>query len=104
MTTLYHVTPKWDGQDLKSAASRLGECEAIDIFMAKWQTEDSSFAQDQVVKIYFYRSLAEAINHQENYGGEILDIDDTWLDIKVDEIEGYPTCRGPVSVSDIKRH
>jgi hypothetical protein len=100
--TLYHVTPKWDGKDLESAASKMGEVAAIEIFLAKWQTEDDSFAQDQVTKVYFYNTINEAISHQETYGGEILAIDETYLDIAIDEIEGYPTCRR-VSASDIKR-
>jgi hypothetical protein len=100
---IYHVTPKWDGKDLESAASRLGECEAIDMFMAKWETEDASFAQDQVTKIFFYLTLAEATEHQATYGGEILAIDDTYITIKIDEIEGFPSYRGPVAAEDIKR-
>jgi hypothetical protein len=101
--TLYHVTPHWNGEELKSLASQLGECDAIDAFMAKWQTDDSSFAQDQVTNIYFYNTLDEAQDHQDEYGGEILAIDDTYLTITMDPIEGYPTSRGPISAHDINR-
>lgn len=101
--TLYHVAHHWDGKELRSLANRLGERAAIDVFMAKWQTDDSSFAQDQVASIYFYRTLAEAQDHQDIYGGEILAIDETYIDISVDPIEGYPTCRGPVAIEDITR-
>jgi len=100
--TLYHVTPKWDGQDLAPAASRIGEAEAIEMFMAKWETDDTSFAQDQVSKVYLYNNIEQAVSHQDTYGGEILVIDATYLDIVIDEIEGYPTCRR-VSAADIKR-
>lgn len=101
--TKYHVTPKWNGNDLKTAADYLGEEEAIEMFLEKWETDDVSFAADQVTKIYLYETLADAQSHQKSYGGEILEIDDEWLEIRIDEVEGYPTVRNSISKNDIKR-
>ena len=85
----YHVTEKWDGKELQSAANRMGEEAAITMFMEKWETDDASFAADQVHYIYLYDTLEDAQNHQETYGGEILIIDDRYLELDIDPIEGY---------------
>ena len=86
----YHVTPKWNEENLQTAVEFLGESEAVEMFMTKWETPDSSYAIDQVHKIYLYATIDEAREHQEVYGGEILEIDDQWLDIFEDWTEGSP--------------
>jgi hypothetical protein len=103
--TKYHVTPKWDGGNLQSARDRFGEQAAIEMFCQKWGTEDGSFAADQVSKIYLYATLDEALAHQRDYGGEILAIDDTWLEVFEDWAEGVPILAvyGEISKADICR-
>ena len=86
----YHVTLQWNGKSLQTAARFYGEAEAIEMFMKKWRTEDSAFAGDQVHKIYLYNTIEEARDHQKIYGGEILEIDDEWLEIFEDVSEGTP--------------
>ena len=97
----YHVT-NWDGENLQTAAQRFGEAEAIEMFCEKWDT-DASFATDQVTKIYLYHTLSEAQDHKDTYGGEILEINDEYLDVAIDEIEGYSTVRYEIDKDAIKR-
>jgi hypothetical protein len=103
--TLYHVTPKWDGNDLETAASRLGEVEAIEMFLAKWEIDDASFAADQVTKIYLYATFEQAQEHQAMYDGEILEIDDRYLEVFTDWSEGIANLavRHNIPKSDIRR-
>lgn len=99
----YHVTPKWDGENLQPAARRLGEEEAIEMFCAKWDTEDTSYAADQVWKVFMYATIEEARDHVDNFGGEILAINDEWLDIFEDMTEGQPVLatRNDIDAKDI---
>lgn len=103
--TKYHVTQQWDGKDLESASQRMGEEEAIEMFMKKWMCDDSSFAADQVTKIYVYATLSEAQAHQDSYDGEILEIDDTYLELREDWSEGILNfySNTPISADDVKR-
>ncbi len=101
----YHVTPEWDGGNLQTAAKRFGEVEAIEMFIAKWNCDDASFAADQVAKIYLYGTIDEAMAHQAEYGGEVLEIDDEYLEIATDYAEGQPVLctRNEIRSEDIKR-
>ena len=98
----YHVTKEWDGKDLVSAAKRYGEAGAIDMFCKKWDA-DESFAIDQITKVYVYSTIEDAQEHKDVYGGEILEIDDTYLELVVDEIKGQLCSQYPISATDIKR-
>ena len=88
--THYHVVSKWNGNDLQSAKERLGEQEAIEQFMKKWDTDDASWAADQVGKLFFYETKAEAIEHKSTYGGEILEVDLDDYEVYVDSFEKFP--------------
>lgn len=101
----YHVTQNWNGKDLKTAADFMGEEEAIEMFCEKWNTDDTSYAQDQIRKIYLYATIEEAQEHQDIYGGEILAINDEWLDIFEDWTEGVSilATRNTIKASDISR-
>ena len=99
---LYHVTPKWNGQNLQTAEQLFGE-DAVEYFMDKWGCYDSSFAQDQVSRIYFYATLDEAQAHQDAFDGEILEIDASYIEIETDEVEGHICTRHQVNALDIKR-
>ena len=85
----YHVTNKWDGEDLESAELRFGTEEAIEMFCKKWDTEDVAFAQSQINNIYLFDTMEQAVEHQKFYGGEILEIDDEYIDTSTDTIEGF---------------
>ena len=103
--TKYHVTPKWDGEDLETAAQRMGEEAAIEMFCEKWATEDASYAADQVTKIFLYATMDEAKEHQENFDGEILEISDEWLEVFEDWTEGSAVLatRNSIRAADIRR-
>ncbi|MCP3966682.1 MAG: hypothetical protein GY718_10080 [Lentisphaerae bacterium] len=99
----YHVTKKWDGENLECAADYMGEDEAIDMFCEKWGTEDGAFAGDQVHKIFAYNTIAEAKEHQKDWGGQILAINDEFLEFDEDWTEGHPVLytRGPIETEYI---
>lgn len=84
----YHVTEKWDGLDLECLADRLGEEDAIEEFCQRWDCDNAAFAADQVCKVYLYATLSEAMDHQEDFGGEILEIDGEYIDTMEDWAEG----------------
>lgn len=85
----YHVTQKWNGEDLQPLAKRIGENEAIEAFLESWLDADASMANDHVWKIFFFKNLEEAQEHQGIFGGEILEIDADILELEKDLIEGY---------------
>ena len=100
----YHVCAKWDGLNLESLYKQHGE-EAYEIFTAKWP-EASDLAQYHCNIIHLYATLAEAVEHQEEYGGEILVIDNTdeYLDIKIDTLEfAHPVVYGKIDADCISR-
>ena len=91
MTTYYHVTSNWDNGDLMCGAQYYGsETAAIERFCAKWGTDDSSYAQDQVTKLYLWASIEEAQAMQEDFGGEILKIETEDLTVFEDRTERTP--------------
>lgn len=99
----YHVTPKWNGEDIVTASEYFGgEEAAIEAFCAKWDA-DTSFAYDQITKIFLFDTLEEAFEFQAEYGGEILEIEDTYIELNVDQIEGYKYTRTRINKSDIIR-
>lgn len=99
--TKYHVTPKWDGGDLKSAKEFYGsETAAIKQFCEKWGA-DVEHAYHHVTYVFLHDTLDEAREFQAEYGGEILAIDDTYLEITIDGVEGYPCVYGRISKDDI---
>lgn len=99
----YHVTPKWNEKELQTAAKLLGEAEAIAMFMEKWETEDASWAADQVHKLFFFDRLSDAQDYQDVVGGEILEINADGYEFFVDYHEGYTYTDETISISDIKR-
>lgn len=84
----YHVTKNWDGGDLESLAMRTGdESEAIEIFCERWP-EASEAADLHVHCVFLHDTIEKAREFAASFGGEILEIDDEYLDIKVDPYEG----------------
>lgn len=84
----YHVSKNWDGGDLESLAIRCGdESEAIEKFCKRWP--EACDAADMHVHCVFLHSTIEAAKEfSATYGGEILEIDDEYLDIQKDPYEG----------------
>ena len=84
--TLYHVCARWDGDDLRSLVTRLGEMEGIEEYARRWP-DAGDLALDHAYRVHLYATLAEAVAHRDEYGGEILEIDATWLNPEVDGAE-----------------
>jgi len=99
----YHVAKEWDGEDLQPLAKRIGENEAIEAFLESWPDADASMANDHVWKIFLYSTLAEAQEHRDVFGGEILEIDADILEIEKDLIEGYEYTSFDVPKESIRR-
>lgn len=101
--TLYHVCESWDGLDIEPLALRLGsENEAIDAFLARWPETDASFAAYHIQLVHLYATLAEAEAHAAAHGGQILAVDETGLEIKVDGLEfAHPTTAWPIPAAQV---
>lgn len=69
---IYHVCPKYDGEDLKSLAKLEGEEEAFRIFEERWPEGDPT---PDIYQVHGHLTLEDAKRHQEYFGGEILEID-----------------------------
>jgi hypothetical protein len=99
----YHVTKNWDGGDLESLAMRVGDDqEAMEIFCDRWP-EAGEAADLHIHCIFLYASLEQAIAHQENFGGEILEINDEYLEIREDPYEGELYVRDEIEAEYIKK-
>jgi hypothetical protein len=102
----YHVTAKWDGQDLESLYDRYGE-KAYDMYADRWpDAEELAYAHAHI--IHLHATEAKTKEYAEVYGGEILIINDrdNDLDVEIDGLEKgarHPVCRQTIDKHYISR-
>lgn len=100
---LYHVTTgQWNGDDLLSLYRQFGD-EAYEEYAKKWP-EAGELVQYHVHYIHLHGNLEEAIQFAREFGGEILEIDATELDIEIDNLEyPHPMVRDCIPAAHVKR-
>ena len=99
-TNYYHVTDLWDGWPLESLYDRYGEG-AYEMYAKKWP-DSANLAQVHAHVVHLHSTLRKAWEYQQEYGGEILRIDGTGLDIEMDSYEyPHPVCKEPIPVNSI---
>jgi hypothetical protein len=97
MTTIYHVTRSWDGNNLRSLAKQIddgdrGLDEAIQEVADKWFGGDlrqaEEYAGDDGREVHCHATTAEAIEYRDEWcdGGEILAIE---YDDECEELRVY---------------
>lgn len=92
---MYHVCPRWDGGDLLSLFEQIGE-EAYAVFAQKYGI-DNKLGIDNAHFVHCHYTVEEAREHQRIFGGEILEIDASMLEVKHDCIEyPHPKVRGRI--------
>ena len=92
---MYHVCPEWNGDDLLSLYEQLGE-EAYGVFARKHEI-DNGLGIGNAHFVHCHYTIKEAREFQRIYGGEILEIDASKLDVKHDCIEyPHPMVRGRI--------
>jgi hypothetical protein len=92
---MYHVCPRWDGDDLLSLYEQLGE-EAYIIF-AKRHEVDNELGIGNAHFVHCHYTLQEAKEYKKIFGGQILEIDASKLEVKHDCIEyPHPKVRGRI--------
>ena len=98
----YHVCNKWDEGDLESLYIRCGrdENQAIKKYLKRWPEATVAMAVDHVHKVFLYKSLEEAMTHPKR--GQVLEIDDEFLEVHEDIIEGFSFVFGSIDAEDIK--
>ncbi len=102
MSKIYHVCPAWDGDDLLSLYEQLGN-EAYDVFYQKYELENG-LGLDHAHFVHCHYTLEEAKEYQRIWGGQILEIDASELEIKHDCIEyPHPMVRDVIAKEYIKR-
>ena len=90
---MYHVTPKWDGGDLLSLYEQLGNV-AYDIFAQKHEI-DNKLGIGNAHFVHCHYTVEEAREYKKIFGGQILEIDASMLEVKHDCIEyPHPRVRG----------
>lgn len=114
----YHVCINgWDGYSLESAANRVGEEEAIENFIRRWdesfddswmELADSNLIElaiEHIQYVHMHETLEEAIDYATTYGNAntvILQINTEDYDIVYDYAEyKHPMTRENISVNDI---
>lgn len=86
MTMYYHVTDHWDGGDLESLVTRIGENEGYDAFLERWP-DAGELTFYHANRVHLFDSLEKAERFCAAYGDEILIIDGEGLDIDLDTLE-----------------
>lgn len=88
---LYHVAQSWDGQDLESLYQQYGD-DAYNMYLEHWP-EAGGLQEYHVHYVHLHKTLDEAREYQQEFGGEILvvvlpdDEVDGW--VETDDLE-YP--------------
>jgi hypothetical protein len=86
---IYHVTPKWDGGDLKSLKEQYGD-NAYDVFVERWP-EAERIAWEHIDYVHCFATREEAEYYlrdwREGVGGQLLEIDDRALETSMDRLE-----------------
>lgn len=103
MKTLYHVANKWDGQKLESLYNQIGE-EAYEEYANKWP-EAAELAQEHAHYVHCYETLEDALNHKQEFGGEVLKIElDEFVEVEIDNLEfAHPMVRDEIDADLISR-
>ena len=92
---MYHVCPEWDGSDLLSLFEQIGE-EAYVVFAKKHEI-NNKLGIGNAHFVHCHYTVEEAREYQRNFGGQILEIDATALEVKHDCIEyPHPMVRGRI--------
>ena len=84
---MYHVCPEWNGDDLLSLYEQLGE-EAYGVFARKHEI-DNKLGIGNAHFVHCHYTVEEAVEYKRVFGGQILEIDASKLEVKHDCIE-YP--------------
>ena len=102
MTTLYHVATDYDGGDLNSLYNQYGN-DAYDMFAERWPESDN-LGQYHAHYVHLHDNMQDAQGFAATYGGEILIIDATDLDVKIDNLEyRHPIVEGCIPSQYIRR-
>lgn len=92
---IYHVVPTSykPGDDLLSLERQIGEFEATELYSTRWP-ESAALATYHVSYVHCFSTMSDAEEHQAEYGGLIVEIDDTDLDVEIDKLEfAHPMIR-----------
>ena len=99
---MYHVCPRWNGDDLLSLYEQMGE-EAYDAFAVKHGI-GNELGIGNAHFVHCHYTVEEAREHQRAFGGEILEVDASVLEVKHDCIEyPHPKVRGIIPKQYVRR-
>lgn len=99
---LYHVAKDYDGGDLQSLYEQHGN-DAYDMYIDKWP-EAGELVFYHVHYIHLHNSLDDAQEFVDEFGGEILVIDDADLTVERDNLEyDHPIVRDTIPAEYIRR-
>jgi len=99
---IYHVSQTYQGGDLESSATQMGESEAIEAFCEKWDNADASLAVYHVNYIHCHDTIEQAREFAEEFGGNVFAIDadamaDDYIEIERDTLEyDHPIIRDEI--------
>lgn len=109
MTTIYHVCRgDWDGRDLLPFASRYEwSDDACEMILAAWPdliTADKAWEYycTDGRQVHCHATLEQARDFADEYGGAVLEIDATGLDIAEGREYPHPVVCGPIPACRIK--
>ena len=92
---MYHVCQAWNGDDLLSLYEQLGE-EAYGVFARKHEI-DNKLGIGNAHFVHCHYTVEEAREYKKIFGGQILEIDASKLEVKHDCIEyPHPMVRGRI--------
>lgn len=99
---IYHVAPAHHEGPLLSLARQHGT-EAGDIYCERWPEADAALGAYHAEYIHCYDTLEQAVEHAEVYGGVVLEIDESDLDVVRDTLEfDHPMVRDEIPESAIQ--
>lgn len=103
---IYHATKKWDGENLESLASQIGEFDAIEEYTKKWP-DAGELAAYHVHYVHCFKDLGDAEEFANEIDGEVVEIDfeDFFEDfVEIDNLEfPHPVVRDEIPAEYISR-
>ena len=98
--TYYHVAGNdYRGGDILSLYARMGDA-AYDEFANRWpEAAEMAFAHAHYV--FLYQDRSDADDHAAAFGGQVVAVDGTGLDVVVDAHEGFPVVRDRIPSGNI---
>lgn len=100
----YHVSKNWNGRDLESLTTFLGDYnEAIEQFCERWP-ECTEAADLHVTYVFLYDSVQLAEQHAATFGGDILEINCEHIDLVIDPYEGFCCVKNSIDSEYIKKY